>query len=1234
MAINVIQPEHGALAVSVSDGVATIAATPDAGYRLDWVKAESGGELLEVVDMAFEVPEEGDVDVSGAFAAEDVPAPAAGQHFIDAAYSNGEVRFEVGGSAVVAAYAGDVVDIIASPFVGYELGAITGAEVSGMRFTMPDADVALSIQFVQTDFAVACGEFVQADVSAAHAGDTVTAVPTGLDDGQVFLGFIVECPELGVCAWALDVVIEFEMPPYDVTVRQMTEAEAAEYAQAIEDEGETGSGDEQERDDSDVDDEEERDTGTLPHDTVPDPSVTPFTPEDAEQGIPGETQPDAVPAVPDIHEDVPTKTITTYIDEIISDFSAASLAAYEAAGAVAIAVYEDGTEAQVPWSSVEDPAQEGAEAVNEAWAVANATNQHFWHRATAPEGDTAGTGAFVTDEAQEDFLAAIAAGAEPTTARPLHNLLMNSKGILLRAAKRINAAFTRGAVAFYDGLWDGEGDGGSHIVARFGSDGFQAGETSKSHLVGDYHSLQLVDKEGSTYFHVSDLRGSDGMATLTETFAGDGSTTAFTVSASVAQEVSATDSSHTGNTATRNSTRYTFVTAPDDGAVVTIVYKSDSRYLKAYTLGRRGTGNVGAYSVAEGYYTTASGIESHAEGHMTIASGSYSHAEGISTTASGIGSHAEVSFTTASGHYSHAEGSGTTASGSYSHAEGDDTTARGNSSHAEGSYTTASGYSSHAEGSYTTASGHYSHAQNQWTKATGNSQTALGKYNASDATSAVIVGNGTSDSARSNAATLDWSGNLWLAGTLNVDAVPALPASKVTSGTFDAARIPALPASKITSGTFDTARIPSLDASKIGSGTLDAARIPNLNTSKITAGTLGVARGGTGASTLASGSYLVGNGTNAVSLKTPAQVLSDIGAAAASDLGDYLPLSGGTLTGALNGTNGQFSGWVQAAGTLGFGNGAAGTQYVLSAKTPNRNGRILFVGGGKKADGDSYGTVVGLGAGGLTIVGGGEYTESRYNVGDLNDTAEYLYLGSDNDVYIETNGNTIANRKTFRFASGGFFLMPAGGTIEADKRIDLGDRSVSGIDYHARLETSQTGALHLIASSGGFSSSNLARGDFVLLSDGRLGVHKHDGTDWVSGWVYYDFTSAATLRSSLGLGEVKNANFSTAKSVASATTTSLGTITLAAGTWLILGHVHFVANANGVREASINTSVAIGASGSRLSAMSMNATGNAQGFTVQTVETLTASTTYNLNVYQNSGSALNTTGYIRAVRLA
>lgn len=115
---------------------------------------------------------------------------------------------------------------------------------------------------------------------------------------------------------------------------------------------------------------------------------------------------------------------------------------------------------------------------------------------------------------------------------------------------------------------------------------------------------------------------------------------------------------------------------------------------------------------------------------------------------------------------SFAEGNNTTASGNYSHAEGYGSKASGQASHAEGDYSIASGFLSHAEGESTTASGNYSHAEGNRTIANGESQHVQGKFNVADTTSAFIIGNGTDNSARSNAMKVDWNGNLEVAGDL------------------------------------------------------------------------------------------------------------------------------------------------------------------------------------------------------------------------------------------------------------------------------------------------------------------------------------------------------------------------------------------------------------------------------------------------------------------------------------
>lgn len=488
-----------------------------------------------------------------------------------------------------------------------------------------------------------------------------------------------------------------------------------------------------------------------------------------------------------------TVTNTITIVETITDFSAESIADYQARGAVAYAIYDNGTRVQVPWSSVVQPIPTEPEIVaDEALAIATATNQHFWQRSTDPDNDGAGTGAFVTDEEQSAFLEAAAAGF-PDTTKPYHNLLMNSLGILLRTALKNLVSITKSAIAFYDG----QGNEAANVMASFGKDGFQVGVTGKSHLVGDYHSLQLIDKNSATYFHVSDLRDNTGYATVTESFESNGYSDYVILTAQASSLVLVTAG---GVDVTSRCQRETVVVdgvlttrvrlspgdIPEAGELIVVQYKT-SEAMRAFTFGVR-RGGVGGYSATIGEWNTASGIASFAEGYGNTASEHYSHAEGRQTTASG--------------RYSHAEGNQTVASGWYSHAEGYLTSAA-YSSHAEGARSEASGHGAHAEGSSTVASGDDSHAQNIGTVAASGGQTALGKYNVEDANDkyAFIIGNGTSDSARSNALTVDWDGNVEASGSvsaggdLDVTGAATVGGNIAASGNVTAANI----------GTFVTA---------------------------------------------------------------------------------------------------------------------------------------------------------------------------------------------------------------------------------------------------------------------------------------------------------------------------------------------------------------------------------------------------------------------------------------------
>lgn len=203
--------------------------------------------------------------------------------------------------------------------------------------------------------------------------------------------------------------------------------------------------------------------------------------------------------------------------------------------------------------------------------------------------------------------------------------------------------------------------------------------------------------------------------------------------------------------------------------------KADPTGTGVLSLNRKAGTNIGNYSVAIGKENTATGVYSFAMGQGNSSTNSASVAFGQGTTSSGQASFTEGVSTKASGSGAHAEGVSTTASGSHSHAEGYHTDATQESAHAEGYITHATGNYSHAQGNGTRASGFSSSASGMSTIANHKSQFVIGEFNISDTNEAgessrgdyvEIVGNGTTNDARSNARTLDWSGNEVLAGTL------------------------------------------------------------------------------------------------------------------------------------------------------------------------------------------------------------------------------------------------------------------------------------------------------------------------------------------------------------------------------------------------------------------------------------------------------------------------------------
>ena len=205
-----------------------------------------------------------------------------------------------------------------------------------------------------------------------------------------------------------------------------------------------------------------------------------------------------------------------------------------------------------------------------------------------------------------------------------------------------------------------------------------------------------------------------------------------------------------------------------------------------------GIASVSALTVTEGSDNISAGIMSSSRGRENISGGAYSDTRGRENIA-GYCADASGRGTKALGKYSSTRGKDTEASGENSCADGQETKATALNARASGYLSTATAREAEASGFNCHAKGKYSHAQNLLTEASGDYTTAMGrkckattygatvtgeesvaggqnsfvagyylrskelaqavfgKYNADNPQALLMVGNGTSDTDRSNA---------------------------------------------------------------------------------------------------------------------------------------------------------------------------------------------------------------------------------------------------------------------------------------------------------------------------------------------------------------------------------------------------------------------------------------------------------------------------------------------------
>ena len=236
-------------------------------------------------------------------------------------------------------------------------------------------------------------------------------------------------------------------------------------------------------------------------------------------------------------------------------------------------------------------------AADAAAAIAEATDQYFWHDSN---------GAHVSTTAD--------------TAAGDQNIIMNSNGVLLRQQSKNLAAFTPTSVAFYDG----NGNDAANIVAQFGADGAQVGSETSSRVIVTKDAIDMLDDGGNviaemakTSTSMSDTATKSAMVppagygSVDITLSNIASASTFTVgfgselaggqtfTQGTAATKTVTYSGFTMTAAYNGASKVTLTMTVGSAAPAFVEYATSSVYPPAFTFGTR-TGSKGAFSMTAG----------------------------------------------------------------------------------------------------------------------------------------------------------------------------------------------------------------------------------------------------------------------------------------------------------------------------------------------------------------------------------------------------------------------------------------------------------------------------------------------------------------------------------------------------------------------------------------------------------------------------------------------------------
>lgn len=279
--------------------------------------------------------------------------------------------------------------------------------------------------------------------------------------------------------------------------------------------------------------------------------------------------------------------------------------------------------------------------------------------------------------------------------------------------------------------------------------------------------------------------------------------------------------------------------------------------------------------------------------------------------------------------------------------------------------------------------------------------------------------------------------------------------------------------------------------------------------------------------------------------------------------------------------------------------------------------------------GTSYGAIMGIGASGLTVVGGGE---SLYTIaGDpstigLSLTSEACVVSADSEVWIITNANTIANYKKVAFRTDGIMQGTAYTSTDNYKHLSYFDTTGKLLrSEHTVFDETANAYLRL--------NSTATNGAVQIEADtsGNSGMVCRD----TSGTYHTALKLNGSTKKWYGECASTRINGTTnASSAATGTWVQRARVTIGEGLWILVANCYWSSNSSGYRHSVIATSSA-SESGGIAYQRTPATSGQVTNHSISGVANVTGDTTYYLNMYQNSGSStpLSIGGSVIAVRV-